>query len=83
MEEGRLRSEKIYKIFWHNEIRFSFRYLLVDFGLAQQYTSEDLKTIKEISIGHSEIQPMKRKRSDEVKYWIVRKVRVVFKVILE
>ncbi|XP_050453200.1 cell division cycle 7-related protein kinase-like isoform X1 [Cataglyphis hispanica] len=48
--------------------RMNRKYLLVDFGLAQQYTefnAKNLKTTKIINEGTTEIQSMKRKRSDE------------------
>ncbi|CAL1682295.1 unnamed protein product [Lasius platythorax] len=48
--------------------RTNRKYLLVDFGLAQQcteYNAENSKTMKEINEGTTEIQSMKQKRSDE------------------
>lgn len=43
------------------------RYLLVDFGLAQHYISENLKKTKQINIQDIKIQNIERKISDEVK----------------
>lgn len=40
--------------------------MLVDFGLAQEYVPE--KKSNNIKLANSEIQVVKRKRSDEVKY---------------
>ncbi|XP_011152689.2 cell division cycle 7-related protein kinase isoform X1 [Harpegnathos saltator] len=46
--------------------RTNRKYLLVDFGLAQQSTTEDFKTTKETNIKSMNITPaVKRKRSDE------------------
>lgn len=49
---------------------FFYRYLLVDFGLAQQCTEYNAKNLEAIktNAGTTEIQSMKRKRSDEVMF---------------
>lgn len=45
--------------------------MLVDFGLAQEYIPE--KKSSNIKLANSEIQVVKRKRSDEVKYQLLYK----------
>ncbi|XP_011329629.1 cell division cycle 7-related protein kinase isoform X2 [Ooceraea biroi] len=45
--------------------RANRRYLLVDFGLAQQYTAENLKTIKETNMESVEVPTIRQKKSDE------------------
>lgn len=51
---------------------FSYRYLLVDFGLAQQcseYHAKNLETMTGINKGRTEMHSMKRKRSNEVIFY--------------
>lgn len=45
---------------------FHFRYLLVDFGLAQEYVIETKSSLSK-KLQDTRTQSLKRKRSDEVK----------------
>lgn len=48
-----------------------YRYLLVDFGLAEQYTATENKTMTETKTEDTELHNIKRKKFDEVKQYFI------------